>query len=226
LLEPFACALHGVQRASPQTADTVLVIGCGAVGLLTIAALRALGCRARLLAIAKYGHQAQHARDLGADEVLEARGSTRQRYSAWAKALGAEVLEAEIGKPTVLGGADVVFDCVASARTIDDGIRFAASGGAFVLVGMPGIPSGVDWTPIWFKELTIYASYAYAPGRPADAKRDTFEMAIDLMRTWSERLLPLVGPPFELSEYRAAFAAALNVGQSRAIKTVVAVHTG
>jgi threonine dehydrogenase-like Zn-dependent dehydrogenase len=89
---------------------------------------------------------------------------------------------------------------------------------------MPGVPSGVDWTPLWYKELTIRAAYAYGPERRADGTRDTFEVALDLMRTWAPRLVPLVGRPHELAEYREAFAAAINTGNSRTVKAVFAIH--
>jgi len=225
LVEPFACALHGVLRASPEDEDTVLVIGCGAVGLLTTAALRALGCRARIIAIAKHDHQRQHARSLGADELVDGRGSQSARYEALAKILGAELLEPPLGKPAVVGGADVTFDCIASSRTIDDGLRFTKSGGTLVLVGMPGIPTGVDWTPLWFKELTIRAAYAYGRERHAGTDRDTFEIAIELMRTWGPRLAALVGSPHTLSDYRAALASAVNTGRSGVVKTVFAIQS-
>ncbi len=224
LIEPFACALHGALRVSLTERDTALVLGCGSIGLLTIAALRASGCRARIVAVAKYDHQRRLARELGADELLDIRGTTRQRYAAWGKILDAEVLDPELGKPMVIGGAAATFDCVASGQTIDDGLHFTKSAGTFVLVGMPGIPSGIDWTPLWFKELTIRAAYAYGPERYADGKRETFEFAIDLMRIWGSRLAPLTGTPFELADYRAALAAALDVGRSKAVKTVFAIH--
>ncbi len=226
LVEPFACALHGALKVSTTERDTVLVIGCGAMGLLTIAALRATGCRARILAVAREDHQKQHALGMGANELLSAGGPTKQRYVAWARALDAEVLKPELGKPTVIGGADVTFDCVASSQTIDDGLRFTNSTGTLVLVGMPGMPSGVDWTPLWFKELTIHATYAYGPERYADGARETFDIAIDLMRTWGAKLAMLVGPPHELADYRAAFASAIDPRQSGVVKTVFALGTG
>lgn len=220
LIEPFACALHGVLRAPLSAGSTALVIGCGTVGLLTIAALRALGRKVRIAAVAKYEHQRQYARDLGVDELLEVRGSTMDTYRAWANCLDAEVLRPELGKPAVLGGADATFDCVASSRSIDDGVRFTRAGGTFVLVGMPGIPSGVDWTPVWYKELSIHAAYAYGREGDDQGSRTTFDVAIELMRTWGIRLAPLVGAPFELSEYRGAFAAAMDTGRSGIVKTV------
>lgn len=224
LIEPFACALHGALRVSLNKADTALVLGCGSIGLLTIAALRASGCQARIVAAAKYDHQRQHARALGADQLLDARGPIKSRYAQWADVLHAEIVPAALGKPLVIGGASATFDCVASSGTIDDGLRFTKSAGTFILVGMPGMPWGVDWTAMWYKELMLRAAYAYGPEQYAGGERDTFDIAIDLMRTWSDKLVPLVGPPFELRDYRAALASALNTGRSCAIKTVFAIH--
>lgn len=235
LIEPFACALHGALSVPTTDKETVLVIGCGAIGLLTIAALRAIGCPARIVAIAKHDHQRQHALNLGADELVSAGGSTKARYAAWAGVLDARLLEAPLGKPTVIGGADVTFDCVASSQTIDDGLRFTKAGGRFVLVGMPGIPRGIDWTPLWYKELTVHATYAYGPERryatgkmPAGTggARETFDIAIDLMRSWATKLAPLVGTPYELRDYRAAFTSAIQTGRSGVVKTVFAIPNG
>lgn len=225
LIEPFACALHGALRVSLGETDTALVLGCGSIGLLTIAALRATGCRARIAAAAKYDHQRRHAQALGADVLLDAGGPIRRRFADWAKVLDAEVLDPELGKPTVLGGADATFDCVASSQSIDDGLRFTKSAGTFVLVGMPGIPRGVDWTAMWFKELTVHAAYAYGPERCANGDKETFDLAIDLMRTWGPRLAALVGSPYELRDHRAAFASALHTGSSGVVKTVFAIET-
>src|SRR5262249_4516344 len=73
LVEPFSCCLHAVQMAAPADGETALVLGAGTIGALTIAAMRALGSRARVIAIAKYAHQQQLAAALGADHVLAPR---------------------------------------------------------------------------------------------------------------------------------------------------------
>ena len=229
LIEPFACAIHAALRTVIRDNQTVFVIGCGAIGLLTVAALRAVGCKARIVVVAKYDHQREHALRLGADQVLGTRDSLTSRYRQWSGALETEVLDPELGKPTVLGGADVVFDCVASSQSIDDGLRFTASGGSFVLVGMPGIPRRVDWTPLWYKEITIHAAYAYGPERrdprgSSDRPRDTFEIAIEAMKTCGEAVTKLVSEPFELEDHRAAFRSALNTGRSGTVKTVFRIH--
>ena len=224
LIEPFACGLHGALRADPGENDTVLLVGCGSIGLLTLAALRARGCRARIVAVARHEHQKQLAVELGADELLDSRGPAKKRYIKWAKVLDAEVLDPEFGKPAVIGGATVTYDCVASSASLDDCIRFTRSGGTMVLVGMPGMPFGVDWTPLWYKELTVHAAYAYGAEQYGGERRDTFDVAIELMRTWGPKLEPLVGPPFALADYRAALASALSAGRNGAVKTVFAVN--
>ena len=195
----------------------------GAIGLLTIAALRAIGCQARILAVAKYDHQRALAKEFGATERLGSGGPLKARYAAWAKALDAQVLDPELGKPAVVGGADVTFDCIGSSASIDDAIRFTRSDGEMVLVGMPGIPKGVDWTPLWYKELSVRAAYAYGTERWNESPKTTFDLAIELMTTWAPRLTKLLGKPHELADYRQAIQAALSSGENGIAKTTFAI---
>ncbi len=61
LAEPFGVAVHAVLRAWPKDGQDVLVIGGGIIGLSIIAALRALGSTARIVASVRYPFQAQTA---------------------------------------------------------------------------------------------------------------------------------------------------------------------
>lgn len=224
LVEPFACCLHAALQVKLSPKDTALVVGCGSIGLLTIAALRASGCEARIVAAAKYDHQRALAGALGATELIPAGGSLRDRYAAWAKVLDARVFDPEYGKPTVVGGADATFDCVAGSASIDDSIRFTRSGGTMVLVGMPSVPRDVDWTPLWYKELTLKAAYAYGPERVGDRVIDTFEYALELLHTWGGRLSALLSRAYELEDYMRALRSAMNTGRSGAAKTIFRIE--
>ncbi len=230
LTEPYACCLHAVLRArvdalpAAETGEppTALVMGCGAIGLLVIAAIRNLGYDWRLVAVAKHQHQQDHARRLGADDVLGIDRDVSQRYRRLAEALHAEIHTPEIGKPTVIGGAQLTFDCVASSDSIDDCCRLTTAGGQLILVGMPGIPSDIDWTAIWYQELTVAAAYAYGQEQVHGGTHTTFELALAHLLRHGDALRPLVGDPVPLTDYRRALGIALNTGRTRSVKTVLA----
>src|SRR5260370_37948036 len=80
MIGPAACAIHAVRRAALPHDATVLVVGAGTVGLLTVAAVRSLAPTARVIAVAKHGRQASIAQDLGAAVVSsdEALGAVRR----------------------------------------------------------------------------------------------------------------------------------------------------
>lgn len=209
LVEPFACCLNAVGSAALADEETAVVLGCGTIGLLTIAAIRSAGSRCRVVAVAKYPHQAETARTLGVDEVVDLGPAMRRTL---ADRLGAELHRPEFGPPVAMGGADVCFDCVGSDRTLDDALRFTRAEGRVIVVGMPGVPAGVDWTALWHKELIVRGSYT--------ADHATFTRAIDLAAAADERLAPLVGARFPLSAYREALACAEDTGRSGVVKSV------
>ncbi|MCA1834766.1 MAG: alcohol dehydrogenase catalytic domain-containing protein, partial [Actinobacteria bacterium] len=62
MVEPLACAIHAVQRAAVAPDATVLVVGAGTVGLLTVLALRSFSEAGAIVVVAKHGTQAALAR--------------------------------------------------------------------------------------------------------------------------------------------------------------------
>jgi len=220
LIEPFSCALHAALMGLPTDAQTVLVLGCGAVGLLIIASLRALDRKCRIVAVAKYPHQHQLAKQFGADEVVDA----RDRLHTFLEArLGTKLYKPEIGGATGIGGAEVIFDCVGSDASIDDALRFTRARGHCLLVGMPAIPKKVDWTAIWYKGLKVEGAYAYGVEELEGENLRTFDLAIRLMAAGMVDLKPLVGARFPLPQYRQAVRSAMSTGRSKAAKTVLTV---
>ena len=211
LIEPLSCCMHAVQRAAVPDDGIALVLGCGTIGALTIAALRAGGSRARVIAVAKYRHQRETARRLGADVVL---GSGKSMRGDLARELGTTLHPTELGPPTSLSGADVTFDCIATARTLDDAMRFTRARGAVIVVGMPGVPDGVDWTAMWHKELDVRGSYT--------SDEETFGRAVATAARLDGPLAPLVGARFALEEWDQALRSALHSGETGVIKTVFA----
>jgi threonine dehydrogenase-like Zn-dependent dehydrogenase len=155
LVEPLACAIHAVRRAAVPADATVLVIGAGTVGLLTVLALREFTEAGPIFVIARYARQRERARELGATEVIESDRALR----ALRRKTGGFVVKPEMGEEFLLGGADVAFDCTSgSGMTV--ATRAVRAGGTVVMAGMPN--AGVDLTPVWFRELTIVGGYASA----------------------------------------------------------------
>jgi L-idonate 5-dehydrogenase len=117
LAEPAGVALHAVSRAGDLRGKEVMVIGCGPIGALIIAAAARAGA-ARITAADLHASALERARQLGADQTLH-------RPDA-AAAAGVQ--------------ADVVFESSGSWQGMDTAIRGAVRGGRVLMVGL--LPPG------------------------------------------------------------------------------------
>ncbi len=210
LIEPFACCVHAALRGGATKDDIVVVSGAGTIGLLTVAAVRLFTPPKRLIAVAKHPTQRDLARKLGADQVI-APDDVFQRIRF---ATAARRLDGLINRSLLLGGADITFECVGRADSLNDAVRFTREGGTVVVVGMPG-EEKVDWAPIWQRELKVIGAYAYG-SEPARQGRKTFELALEAAPEM--RLEELTGPLFGLGEYRDAITYAMGAGRLGAVK--------
>jgi threonine dehydrogenase-like Zn-dependent dehydrogenase len=209
LVEPLACAIHAALRAEVGQDDHVLVVGSGAVGLLTVLALRAVTEVGRILVTAKHPRQARLAAKLGASTVVtpaEALGTVRQHTRALR-------VQPELGSDFLLGGVDVAIDCAGSRSATELALRATRAGGRVVLSGMP--PAGVDLSPAWFRELSVVG--AYASGREATASgASAFDLALELVATSS--LDELTTATYPLPRWRQAVDHALDAGRLGTVK--------
>jgi threonine dehydrogenase-like Zn-dependent dehydrogenase len=215
LVEPFACSVHAVRSAMPGAAERVLVIGAGSIGLLTVAALKALAPGAHVTVLARHRFQAEHATRLGADHVVFARGNY---LGELAEAGRVRLLKPIIGKPVGVGGFDRTFICIGGARATDDAMRVTRAGGTLVLLGNSGRMDGIDWTPLWLKELTVRGSLCYGEHRHVSPARDAFREAADLIAARRVALGPLVTHVHALADYRAALSTAMDKKGTGSIK--------
>ena len=217
ILEPFACSLHGVLQVDFSEKADICVIGGGTIGLLTVFSLRMLGYKNRIITVAKYPHQQELARDLGADVVI---APNRSRYSNFCELTDAESYQPELGEQVLIGGVDITFDCIGSSTTIDDALRFTRSGGDVILLGMPGIPKTIDWVSIWYKQLNVKGAYTYGLETYKGESIHTFDLGFRLLQEHGDHLLPLVSSSFSLRNYKQAIQTSLNTGSTASVKTV------
>ena len=120
LADPFSVSLHAILRTPPPPGGTALVYGAGTLGLLAIAILRVLHPHVRVLAVARFDHQARLAEKFGAERVLPHRPALAI-LEAVAETCDAEIARPWRGLPMLLGGADVVYDTVSSPETFEVG---------------------------------------------------------------------------------------------------------
>jgi L-iditol 2-dehydrogenase len=223
MTEPFAVAVHPVIRDLPGDDKTVLIIGGGVIGLCTIAAIRALGSKARIIAIARHPFQAEHAERLGADVVL-GRMKPADLERRLVDELGARTLKPVLGQNVVIGGADYVYDCAGTSASLNDSMRFAGSGGRVILLGLASMPKGIDWTPVWMNELQIKGTICYGIEDFRGERMSSMDVALQLMAEGTVDLEPLVTHRFSLDNYAAALTTVTAKGSSGVIKAAFEFH--
>ncbi len=165
-----AIALQGVRQAAPTLGETIVVIGLGLVGQLTVQILKAAGCRVIGLDIDK--HAAALAKSLGADAA----------FSRASASIVKDVLSFTHGY-----GADAVI--ITAATKSSDPVQLAGElcrdKGRVVLVGDVGLT--LPRAPYYMKELDFRLSRSYGPGRYDHSYEEKgFDYPIGYVR-WTEK---------------------------------------
>ncbi len=215
LLEPTACAVHGVFKHKPERGDRVLVIGCGTIGLITIAVARVEQEDAKIFALARYPFQGEMAKRLGADEVLF---ENKNIYRDIATKTNASYWKGHLGNEILLGGFDVIYDSIGNDRTINNSLRWTKAGGNIVIVGINFKPGRIDYTPVWYQEVKLTGMNCHANEFDGET---SFDIAARLISEKKINLKGLITHRFPLSEYKEAIKTFLNKGNTKAIKVVL-----
>jgi L-iditol 2-dehydrogenase len=214
LTDPFASALRPVALHPPAPDETVLVIGAGTIGILTVAALRATGFRGPIAVQGRHAAQVGRARRAGADSILGGRAQTFE----WAASLaGARVYQPTLAPRFVEGGPALIYDTVGSPGTVADSLSLAREGGRIILVGAAARVR-VDLTRLWYRHLTVAGIFAYGPVPWRNGQSDIYDVTMELLRSGIAENLELVTHTYPLEDFRTALAAALDKRASGSIK--------
>lgn len=152
LTEPAACGVRTAAWAGAAAGETVLVMGAGAIGLLTLQALRLAGA-ARVF-IADTDPQRLAAGAALGGEPLDPR----------AQNVAKTVREATSGK-----GAAAAVDAVGKAVTREQCISAVRAAGTVVLCGLHEESSVVPVADVIRREITLRGSFCYTPADFASA---------------------------------------------------------
>jgi threonine dehydrogenase-like Zn-dependent dehydrogenase len=217
LAEPASVALHAALRWD-RSGDTAVVIGPGSIGLLVTAALRRLHPDLDITVVCAGEFGARQAQAVGATRTV--RQPSGAVLDSVAATMGARQIRPRFGKLPVLdGGVDVVFDCVASESTIDLGLRLLRGRGTFVMVGTAG-RTPVDWSLVWFRELTLRGAVVYGE-EPGLGGRRTFDVMGEWLADPGFPVDGIVTHEFPLEAYAAALETATAGPAAEAVKVVL-----
>src|SRR5215207_1692315 len=157
LTEPLAVGVHAVNQTPIERGDAVLVLGCGPVGLSTLAALRRAGHGP--IVAADFSPMRRHlAEALGVDVVLDP--GKDSPYEAWAELAGdplppSPLLEMPGRAPSVL------FDCVGVPGLLQQHIDSVPPHTHITTVGVVMEPDPILPVSAIMKELTVRYVFAY-----------------------------------------------------------------
>jgi threonine dehydrogenase-like Zn-dependent dehydrogenase len=218
LAEPLACVISPLLEHPVADGARVLVIGAGSMGLLATAALKAM-THAHVTVLARHPFQIEHAERLGADRIVRARGDYLSELS---NATGGRLLQPILGPKIHVGGYDLTMLCVGTTSAVHDALRFTRSGGGIILLGNVATLKGIDWTPVWLKELSIHGGLCYNAPRVRGERVDAFATAMAMLASPSgAALAPLVTHDFPLSDYRQGLAVAAGRAGHSAVKVAL-----
>jgi len=209
-------ALQGIRLAKPTLGESVVVMGAGLIGLMTIQLLRAQGCR--VMAVDFDKSRLQLASEFGA-EIMDLSS-------------GGDVVDVVHGFSRGYG-ADAVLITVSSKS--NDPVAYAAKmsrkRGRIILIGVTGLE--LSRADFYEKELTFQVSCSYGPGRydpsyeekgndyPIGFVRWTeqrnFQAVLDMMAEKKLNVRPLISHRYPISEAEKAYDLILSSNPSLGI---------
>ncbi|HEU4769504.1 MAG TPA: bi-domain-containing oxidoreductase [Pyrinomonadaceae bacterium] len=142
-----AIALQGVRLAEPTLGESVVVIGLGLVGQLTVQLLKANGCRV-------FGLDLDPARvalalELGADAAVVSNEDAASEIDKWTRGRGADAV--------------LITAATDSNQPVELAAKVSRLKGRVIVVGMTGLD--IPRAPFFSRELKLVISMSYGPGR-------------------------------------------------------------
>jgi predicted dehydrogenase/threonine dehydrogenase-like Zn-dependent dehydrogenase len=142
-----AIALQGVRLAEPTLGESMVVIGLGLVGQLTVQLLKANGCRVFGLDLDQ--SRVDLALEMGADKAAVSSDAAAKEIETWTRGNGADAV--------------LITAATDSNQPIELAARVSRLKGRVIVVGMTGMD--IPRPPFFSRELKLIISMSYGPGR-------------------------------------------------------------
>jgi L-iditol 2-dehydrogenase len=196
MLDPIGNAIRVVRNGEVGIGDTVLVIGCGAIGLLVVQTARIAGA-ATVIAVDRVQFKLDLAAKLGADKCVDSSDPA--------------AAEAAIMKFTKGQGADVVINAAGFAETYELAVRTCRKRGTIVALGYVGTHISFPITDMIFKEIRCVGSTGFS-------QENT--MVLEYLSKDMIKVDDIITDTLPLESIKSGFDRLLEPG-SRAIKVII-----
>ncbi|MEX0288858.1 MAG: zinc-binding alcohol dehydrogenase family protein [Flavobacteriaceae bacterium] len=185
IVEPLAIGAHAIRRAAMTNNETIVVIGCGPIGIGIMKLAQIAG--AKVIAIDINQARLDYATEkIGVDHVVLANEKTVDRVS--------EITEGNM--------ATAVFDATGHKTALESGPSYMAHGGRYILVGLSKGELVFTHPQIHAKETTIMCS--------RNATLEDFEHVISILENQKFPTESFITHNVDYSEMIANFDAWLN----------------
>ncbi|MDO3695376.1 zinc-binding alcohol dehydrogenase family protein [Wenyingzhuangia sp. chi5] len=156
IVEPLAIGAHAIRRANVQKGETVVVVGCGPIGIGMVKLAQIAGAKVIVLDVnddrLKYTKE-----EIGADYVINVNDQPVEK-----------IIEITNGDM-----ATAVFDATGFKGALEVGVDYMSHGGRYVLVGLSKGDLNFNHPKIHAKETTIMCS--------RNATTEDFEHVINVL---------------------------------------------
>jgi len=142
-----AIGLQGVRLAEPTLGESIVVIGLGLVGQLTVQLLKANGCR--VFGVDLDPERMRLAVKSGADAAAVSSDDTARQIDTWTHGHGADAV--------------LITAATDSNQPVELAAKISRVKGRVVIVGMTGLD--IPRQPFYMRELSLTISMSYGPGR-------------------------------------------------------------
>lgn len=198
LIEPLSVGFHAANQGEVGVGDTVVILGAGTIGLVTLLSCKAHGA-GKIIVADLVPAKLDAAKKMGADFVINSREEDAVR---------------SILKFTGNEGADVVFETAGSAVTIRQTPYVVKAGGIITLVGLASDSKiEYDFGPIMAKEITVKSVFRY---------RNIFPKAISAVAKGAIDVRQIVTHEYPFDRIQEAYMEALN-NHTDMIKCVIKI---
>lgn len=192
LIEPAACVVKSLRRASVKKGATVLVIGLGVMGQLHVLLAKEFGAE-KVIGADMISYRLERALEFGADYAVD---------------VSREHLTERLRDLTNGFMADTVIVGPNSADAMQQGISAVSRAGTVVLFtpAKPGESLAISPNPLYFRDINIVTSYSCGPS-------DT-RAALEFIKKGIVKADKLITGRFPVEKTAEAFAAAYQAGDS------------